>query len=114
MPPEAFLPGQEYGRDCRFVIWVCQNQVKRSFAQCESRASQDVYRTALDLLSQSGLHQVGSVFQSGCMMGCAEQGTTIAITVWDAEQQTRTGFYKNVLAEDLPALLTDALEKITI
>ena len=109
MPPVLFLPGEEYGRECRFVIWVCQNQVKRSFAQCDPQVSQDVYQSLLGLIAQLGLSHVASVFQSGCMMGCAEQGTTVAITVWGDDRHSHTGFYKNVSPEDLPALLNTAL-----
>ncbi len=105
---ESFIPGQAYGYAYDYFIWVCQNPVERSFEKCSLAQSTQVYEALVSRLQSSGLGQKCFVFRSGCLLGCCDGGTTLAITrrLPDEKGSQNMTFLRHVTVNDVPEILT--------
>ncbi len=103
---EPFHPGAEYGYPYEVLVWVCTNPVPRTFDRCDLAQGHAVLETFRQKLAQRGLGRRSFVFNSGCMLGCKPQGTTVAILIKDPGQAKpdRTRFLRNVTPGDVDTI----------
>ena len=103
---EVFRPGQDYGAPYRFVLMVCVNPVERGFEACDLAASVAVLETLKRLVAQRGLSRSLFVTHMGCVLGCSEKGTTIAV----ASEDQPVRFFKGVTIEELDTCLDELVK----
>jgi predicted metal-binding protein len=101
---EPFEPGLAYGNTYQYFVWVCTNPVDRRFEKCNIPEGEAVLNAFRRGLQEKGLGREVLVSSSGCMLGCKDQGTAVAIISPDAHQQ-RVLFLQNVTVQDVPDII---------
>jgi predicted metal-binding protein len=108
---EIFQPGAEFGYRYRKFVWVCTNPAPRSFEKCNISEGAAVLRTFQQKVREQGLGGGVFVFSTGCLLGCKQEGTTVAITSNDPlnAEKARMLFFQKVTVDDVDALIKQYL-----
>jgi hypothetical protein len=108
---ESFHPGAEYGYPYQVMVWVCTNAVPRSFERCDLHQSAAVLETFRQKIGMFGLGQRAFVFNSGCMLGCKQEGTTVAILHIDPAQKQppQAKFFRKITPADVEPLIRNEI-----
>lgn len=108
---ERFEPGEAYGYHYEHFIWVCTNTVSRDFERCNLTEAMAVYQAMRQKIQQYGLGTKAFVFNSGCLLGCRQTGTTVSI-LSRTQYNTQVRFFQGVTVQDVDALIqTEILGK---
>ena len=104
---EGFVPGAEYGSPYENFIWVCTNAGERSFEKCDPSTSVAVWQGFVRKVQMAGLGRTTFVYNSGCLLGCKKEGTTVALyskhSLAGGDPHVR--YFRNVTLEDVDRIL---------
>ncbi len=108
---EPFIPGQAFGYHYTHFVWVCTNPVTRSFEQCDLTQGVAVLQAFQRKVMEYGLSRSVFVFNSGCILGCKQDGTTVAIVnkALGELEQPPVLYFRNVQVKDVDTLIREYL-----